>query len=178
MVLLELRKRRDFPSVTNDQKAWKWIPDRDGTIDFVMQKIMVLMAISSKTEQTIPRQLRHRRGERRCRKSLQYPISIVWQVQTAYWIPGCFSSAHPSQDDQMKRVNITYGWPNTDHSSPPPARSSRPTAVRTELGNTRRGNTVPSVARSRRNSPPNRTESKEEFLRGRDSASSFTSTKK
>jgi hypothetical protein len=53
--------------------------------------------------------------------------------------------------------------------------ASHATEVHTGLGKTRRGNMVPSVARSRRNSPPNRTKSKEEFLRGRDSARSFTS---
>lgn len=40
-----------------------------------MQKIVVLMAFSSKTEPTTPRQLRQRRGRRPYHKSLQYSLS-------------------------------------------------------------------------------------------------------
>ena len=122
---------------------------------------------------TILRWLQHQVGGSHCHKSHQHMVTKSKNLSNSSYILISVSLSKWS-DIRTNQVNTTNRLPKTDGNSPTPWMNH--TAIRTGLGKTRRGNMVPSVARSCRKSPPNRTKSKEEFLRGRDSARSFTPT--
>lgn len=122
---------------------------------------------------TILRGLQHQVGGSHCHKSHQHMVPKSKNLSNSSCILISMSLSKWSNIG-TNQVNTTNRLPKTDGNSPTPWMNH--TAIRTGLGKTRRGNMVPSVARSCRKSPPNRTKSKEEFLRGRDSARSFTPT--